>query len=72
MLCKTHPTFPEEFEPEQLFLCASHGMGWGWVWGEGVLFPVRMGSGEGAVPFPRKFFLGFCMEIMHFDAFLHK
>ena len=22
MLCKTHPTFPEEFEPEQLFLCA--------------------------------------------------
>ena len=39
---------------------------------DGVLFPVRMGSGEGAVPFPRKFFLGFCMEIMHFDAFLHK
>jgi len=24
MLCKTHPTFPEKFEPEQLFLCASH------------------------------------------------
>ena len=23
MLCKTHPTFPEKFEPEQLFLCAT-------------------------------------------------
>ena len=32
MLCKTHLTFPEEFELEQLFLCANH------VWvGEGMV-----------------------------------
>jgi len=24
ILCRTHPTFHEELEPEQLFLCASH------------------------------------------------
>jgi len=28
MLCKTHLTFPEEFEPEQLFLCASQTSRW--------------------------------------------
>ena len=42
MLCKTHLTFPEEFEPEQLFLCASH------VW---------VGVGEGSQTLNTKFSL---------------
>jgi len=41
----------------------------GWGLGEVSPFPVRMESGEGAVPLPEIFYFIFSFKMVHFDAF---
>ena len=44
----------------------------GWGLGGVSLSPIRVGSGEGAVPPPQKFFLTFWLKIVHLGVYSDK